>query len=62
MQTFEAIFTVEKREWDWRLISRNPFKVKLVTQTASPHGAGRKGASISLLKNLKIESGPKRPR
>ena len=30
MQTFEAIFTVEKREWDWRLISRNPFKVKVV--------------------------------
>ena len=29
MQTFEAIFTVESREGDWRLISRNPFNVKM---------------------------------
>ena len=28
MQTFEAIFTVEKRNGDWRLISRNPFNVR----------------------------------
>ena len=31
MQTFEAIFTVENREGDWRLISRNPFNVKVAT-------------------------------
>ena len=29
MQTFEAIFTVEKRNGDWRLISRNPFNVRM---------------------------------
>ena len=29
MQTFEAILTVEKRDGDWRLISRNPFNVRM---------------------------------
>ena len=29
IQTFEAIFTVEKRDGDWRLISRNPFHVRM---------------------------------
>lgn len=28
MQTFNAIFTVEDRNGDWRLISRNPFNIK----------------------------------
>ena len=28
MQTYEAIFTVENRQGDWRLISRNPFNVR----------------------------------
>ena len=28
MQTFNAIFTVENRCGDWRLISRNPFNVR----------------------------------
>lgn len=28
MQTFNAIFTVENRSGDWRLISRNPFNIK----------------------------------
>jgi len=28
MQTFDAIFTVEQRNDDWRLISRNPFNIK----------------------------------
>ena len=28
MQTFNAIFTVEDRHGDWRLISRNPFNIK----------------------------------
>jgi hypothetical protein len=27
MQTFNAIFTVESRSDDWRLISRNPFNI-----------------------------------
>ncbi|MED6309066.1 MAG: hypothetical protein VX624_04105 [Pseudomonadota bacterium] len=29
MQTFEVILTVEKRDGDWRLISRNPFNVRM---------------------------------
>ena len=28
MQTFNAIFTVENRNGDWRLISRNPFNIR----------------------------------
>lgn len=28
MQTFNAIFTVENQNGDWRLISRNPFNIK----------------------------------
>lgn len=28
MQTFNAIFTVESRSGDWRLISRNPFNIR----------------------------------
>ena len=28
MQTFNAIFTEEDRNGDWRLISRNPFNIK----------------------------------
>ena len=30
MQTFNAIFTVESRNGDWRLISRNPFNIAKV--------------------------------
>ena len=29
MQKFEAILTVEKRDGDWRLISRNPFNLRM---------------------------------
>ena len=28
MQTYDAIFTVENRDGDWRLISRNPFNIR----------------------------------
>jgi hypothetical protein len=28
MQTYDAIFTVQNRDGDWRLISRNPFNVR----------------------------------